>query len=249
MPTGGTITIETSVVPPERKHGSRYTLNNTALVQLSITDTGVGMSPETQKHIFEPFFTTKTEGKGTGLGLATVWGCVKQSGASISVSSKEGVGTTFNIRFPIANGSFDTSVDVISEPIEGTLGTQTTILIAEDDASVRQQVKSSLIHAGYTILEAMDGLHALELLNQHDDQIQLLITDVLMPRMNGRDLALRISDMRSTIQVLYISGCPRDVITDRGVLIEGVYFLEKPFDGNDLILTVRQILSSQERVM
>src|SRR5215213_9906854 len=202
MPTGGTITIETSVVTPERKHGTRHTLNKkTPLVQLSITDTGVGMSPDTQKHIFEPFFTTKSEGKGTGLGLATVWGCVKQSGASISVSSKEGVGTTFNIHFPIANGSFDTSVDVISEPIEGILSTQTTILIAEDDASVRQQVKSSLIHAGYTILEAIDGLHALELLNQHDDQIQLLITDVLMPRMNGRDLALRISDMRSTIQV------------------------------------------------
>lgn len=250
MPTGGTITIETSVVTPERKHGTRHTLNKkTPLVQLSITDTGVGMSPDTQKHIFEPFFTTKSEGKGTGLGLATVWGCVKQSGASISVSSKEGVGTTFNIHFPIANGSFDTSVDVISEPIQGRLGTQTTILIAEDDASVRQQVKDSLIHAGYTILEAIDGLHALELLNEYDDQIQLLITDVLMPRMNGRDLALRISDLRSTIQVLYISGCPRDVITDRGVLIEGVNFLEKPFDGNDLVLTVRQILSSQERVM
>jgi CheY-like chemotaxis protein len=207
------------------------------------------MSPEIQKKIFLPFFTTKSEGKGTGLGLSTVEGLANQSGASICVSSTEGQGTTFKLHFPVANGSFDTSVDVISEPIEGTLTTQTTILLAEDDAAVRQQVKDSLIHAGYTILEAMDGLHALELLNQYDDQIQLLITDVLMPRMNGRDLALRISDLRSTIQVLYISGCPRDVITDRGVLIEGVNFLEKPFDGNDLVLTVRQILGSQERVM
>ena len=250
MPTGGTITIETSVVNPDKRHGKKHPLNDsTPHVQLSITDTGVGMSPEIQKKIFLPFFTTKSEGKGTGLGLSTVWGLANQSGASISVSSTEGKGTTFTLHFPVANGSFDTSVDVIYEPIEGTLSTQTTILLAEDDASVRQQVKDSLIHAGYTILEAMDGLHALELLDQYDDQIQLLITDVLMPRMNGRDLALRISDLRSTIQVLYISGCPRDVITDRGVLIEGVNFLEKPFDGNDLVLTVRQILSSQERVM
>ncbi len=246
MPNGGTITIETSVVHLDRKHGKKHTPNrNNRHVQLSITDTGIGMSSEIQKHIFEPFFTTKTEGKGTGLGLAHVWGCVEQSEAFISVSSKEGEGTTFNIQFPIAKVSEERpSIEPTSEPIQRIQGTQ-TILIAEDDASVRQVVRDSLIHAGYTILEAIDGLHALELLKDH--QIHLLITDVLMPKMNGRDLALRISELRSTVQVLYISGYPTDVITNRGgVLIDGVNFLTKPFSSNELLHSVRQILSSDE---
>ncbi len=249
MPTGGTITIETSVVYLDKKHAKRQTANkNNPHVQLSITDTGIGMSSEIQKHIFEPFFTTKSEGKGTGLGLATVWGCVKQSGGSISVSSKEGQGTTFHIQFPVAKDpSFEQSVDATSEPIEGLHGTQ-TILIAEDDASVRQVVKDSLSNAGYTILEAINGVHALELIQEHSDEIQLLITDVLMPQMNGRDLALRISQARSTVQVLYISGYPSDVITDRGVLLDGVNFLTKPFTGNDLLHAVRQILNPKEIV-
>jgi PAS domain S-box len=247
MPTGGTITIETSVVYLDRKHAKTQSTKNNPHVQLSITDTGIGMSSEIQKHIFEPFFTTKGEGKGTGLGLATVLGVVKQSGGSISVSSKEGEGTTFHIQFPLAKDpSFEPSVDATPEPIEGLHGTQ-TILIAEDDASVRQVLKDSLTHAGYTILEAIDGAHALELLKEYNDQIQLLITDVLMPKMNGRDLALRISDLRSAVQVLYISGYPKDVITDRGgVLIDGVNFLTKPFSGNDLLHTVRQILTPKE---
>jgi|SRR5215213_1354225 len=250
MLTGGTITIETSLVYLDRKHAKKHTLNkNNAHVQLSITDTGIGMSAATQRHIFEPFFTTKGETNGTGLGLSTVYGCVKQSGGSISVSSKEGEGTTFNIQFPVAQRpSFETSVETTFEPIEGLHGTE-TILIAEDDASVRQGLKDSLTHAGYTILEAVDGMHALELLSQYNEEIHLLITDVLMPHMNGRDLALRISDMRSTVRVLCISGYPRDVITDRsGGVLDGVNFLAKPFSGNELLHTVRQILTSQEMV-
>ena len=250
MPTGGTITIETKVVSLDRRKAKAATSNkNNAHVQLSITDTGIGMSSETQKHIFDPFFTTKSEHKGTGLGLAMVYGCVKQSGGSISVSSKERNGSTFNIQFPVAKGpAFEPSVDT-SEPINEVHGTE-TILIAEDDASVRQAVKDALTHAGYTILEANDGLHALELITQHNDQIHLLITDVLMPKMNGRDLALRISDSRSTVEVLYISGYPKEVITDRGgVLMDAVtHFLPKPFSGNDLLEKVRTILSSQERL-
>jgi PAS domain S-box-containing protein len=250
MPTGGTITIQTSVVYLDRKHTKKHSLNrNNAHVQLSITDTGIGMSSETQRHIFEPFFTTKGEKNGTGLGLSTVYGCVKQSGGSISVSSKEGEGTTFHIQFPVAQRhSFETSLDTTLEPSEGLQGTE-TILIAEDDASVRQGLKDALTHAGYTILEAVDGLHALELLNEYNEQIQLLITDVLMPQMNGRDLALRISDIRTTVRVLYISGYPRDVITDRGGgVLDGVNFLAKPYNGNELLHTVRQILTSQEMV-
>lgn len=245
MPNGGTITIETSVVHLDKKQGKKQTSNRNPYVQLSITDTGIGMSSEIQQHIFEPFFTTKSEEKGTGLGLAHVWGCVEQSEGFITVSSKEGEGTTFNIQFPVANTiSFETSIELISNPNQQIQGTQ-TVLIAEDNPDVRQRVKDWLNGAGYTTLEAIDGVHALELLN--DQQIHLLITDVLMPKMNGRDLALRILDLRPTAQVLFISGYPTDIITDRGgVLIEGVHFLSKPFDRNELLHSVHQILTSKE---
>jgi len=249
MPSGGTITIETSKVSSEKKQGRKQTPNTTnSLVQLSISDTGIGMNSELRKHIFEPFFTTKPEGKGTGLGLATVHGSVKQSGGSISVTSEEGDGTTFRIRFPIAKdqSSFETPIDSKLVPLEELHGTQ-TILIAEDDASVRQVLKDALSDAGYTILEAVNGSDALELFRQHNEQIQLVITDVLMPQMNGRDLALLTSTMRS-VHVLYISGHPRDEITHRGVLLDGVNFLAKPFEGKDLLYTVRQILTEQEIV-
>lgn len=249
MPSGGTITIETSKVSSEKKQGKKQTQNETTpLVQLSISDTGIGMNSELRKHIFEPFFTTKPEGKGTGLGLATVHGSVKQSGGSISVTSEEGEGTTFCIRFPIAkdHSSFETPIDSELVPLEELHGSQ-TILIAEDDASVRQVLKDALSDAGYTILEAVNGLDALELFKQHNEQIHLVITDVLMPQMNGRDLALLTSTMRS-VHVLYISGHPRDEITHRGVLLDGVNFLAKPFEGKDLLYTVRQILTEQEIV-
>ena len=236
MPTGGTITIDTSIVYPGRKKKQK----NNPHVQLAITDTGIGMSPETQKHIFEPFFTTKAEGKGTGLGLFTTYGYVKQFGGSISVSSKEGEGSTFQIQFPVTKrASSESSLDTTPEPIEELHGTQ-TILIAEDDESVRQVVKNSLTHAGYTVLEAINGAHALELLSQTNDPVELLITDVKMPQLNGHDLALRIS---GTVRVLYISGYSRDVITDPGSLIDGVNFLKKPFNSHQLLHIVRKILS------
>lgn len=249
MPSGGTITIETSRVPSEKKQGRKQTPNTTnPMVELSISDTGTGMNPELRKHIFEPFFTTKPEGKGTGLGLAVVDGLVKQSGASISVTSEEGEGTTFRIRFPIAQDQSlcETPIDSTLIPLEELHGTQ-TILIAEDDPSVRQTIKDALTDAGYTILEAINGVDALELFRQHNEQIELVITDVLMPQMNGRELALQTSSMRS-VHILYISGHPRDEITHRGVLLDGVNFLAKPFEGKDLLYTVRQILTAQEIV-
>jgi two-component system cell cycle sensor histidine kinase/response regulator CckA len=240
MPTGGTIIIETSVVYPGRKYAKKQ--KNNPHVQLSIMDTGIGMSSDIQKHIFEPFFTTKAEGKGTGLGLFTTYGYVKGFGGSISVSSKEGKGSTFQIQFPVSTSpSSESSFDTTPEPIEQVHGTQTqTILIAEDDESVRQVVKNSLTHAGYTVLEAINGAQALELLSQRNDPVELLITDVKMPQMNGHDLALRIS---GTVRVLYISGYSRDVITDPGSLIDGVNFLKKPFNSHQLLHIVRKILS------
>jgi CheY-like chemotaxis protein len=201
------------------------------------------MSPETQKQVFDPFFTTKPE--GTGLGLAMAFGYVKQSGGSISVFSKEGEGSTFQIQFPVAKGNLsETAIETTPELIEGVDGTQ-TILIAEDDDSVRQVVKNALTHAGYTVLEAFNGVHALELFREHGDQVQLLITDVKMPQMNGHDLALQIS---GTVHVLFISGYSRDVITDPGFLIDGVNLLTKPFTGNQLLQAVRKILSLPKTV-
>jgi CheY-like chemotaxis protein len=236
MPDGGTITIETSIVYPGRKQAKKH--NNNAQVQLLITDTGIGMSPETQKHVFDPFFTTKPE--GTGLGLSTTVGYVQQSGGSISVLSKEGEGSTFQIQFPVAKGDIsETIIETAPEIIQAVHGTQ-TILIAEDDEPVRQVVKNSLTHAGYTVLEAFNGVHALELLREHGDQVQLLITDVKMPQMNGRDLALQIS---GTVHVLFISGYSQDVITDPEFLIDGVNLLTKPFTGSQLLQAVRKILS------
>jgi nitrogen-specific signal transduction histidine kinase/ActR/RegA family two-component response regulator len=248
IPNVGTITIETSVVDPDWKQARKQTINrNHRLVQLSISDTGIGMSPEVQKHIFEPFFTTKGEG-GTGLGLATVYGCVKQSGGSISVDSTEGQGSTFHIQFPVAkHDSSEVTVDTKPDAVDGLHGTQ-TILIAEDDPSLRQVLKEELSNAGYTIIEAINGADAWELFKQHNERIQLVITDVLMPKMNGRDLALLISDIQSAVHVLYISGYPKDVITNHGVLREEVHFLAKPFDGNDLLHTVRQIFTEQDVV-
>jgi PAS domain S-box-containing protein len=237
MPKGGTITIKTSIVYPGRKQAKK---KNNAHVQLLVTDTGTGLSPEIQKHIFEPFFTTKAEGKGTGLGLFTTYGYVEQFGGSISVSSKEREGSTFQIHFPVAKGGSisELSPDSTPEPIEQLHGTQ-TILIAEDDESVRTVVKDALTHAGYTVLEANNGVQALELLSTHDDEVHLLITDVKMPQMNGRDLALSIS---GTVRVLYISGYPTDVITDPGFL-KDANFLKKPFSSSQLLHTVRNILS------
>jgi len=236
MPDGGTITIETSIVYLGRKQSKKQ--KNNAHVLLSITDTGIGMSPETQKQVFDPFFTTKPE--GTGLGLAMAFGYANQAGGSISVFSKEGEGSTFQIQFPAAKGNVsETAIETPPEAIERVHGTQ-TILVAEDDEPVRQVVKNSLTHAGYTVFEALNGVHALELLKEHKDQVQLVITDCRMPQMNGQDLALQIS---GTVPVLFISGYSRDVITDPGFLVDGLNLLTKPFTGNQLLQAVRKILS------
>jgi two-component system cell cycle sensor histidine kinase/response regulator CckA len=247
MPQGGKIIIETSVVYLDKKCPQQYSKIKThPHIQLSITDTGTGMSAETQKHIFEPFFTTKEEGKGTGLGLATVFGSVKQSRGYIWVHSKEGEGTVFKIHFPIAKEHLDILPEHRTEATDDRKGTQ-TILIAEDDHTVRQVLRDALHFSGYKILEAANGGDGWELFQQHQDDIQLVITDVLMPKMNGRKLALLINTIRPTVRIIYISGHPTDAITDRGgVLLEGVDFLEKPFTNNDVIRKVREVLGSSE---
>ncbi len=244
MPQGGKLTIETTNVDLD----VTYTMEHTAVspgpyVLLTVSDTGVGMDEETQRRIFEPFFTTKQTGTGTGLGLATVYGIVKQSGGFIWVYSEPGHGTTFKIYLPR-----------VDEPAEaeqrGTTpqyvhGTE-TVLLAEDAGPLRAVARQILKREGYTVLEAPDGKSALEGAAAHDGPIHLLITDVIMPEMSGRQLAERLKQQRPELKVLFVSGYTDDAIIRHGVLEPGIAFLQKPFSPELLARKVREVLDSPQ---
>jgi PAS domain S-box-containing protein len=241
MPTGGKLTIQTnsvildetaSTVAPEAKSG-RYVL-------LAFSDTGVGMTPEVKARIFEPFFTTKGLGKGTGLGLATVYGIVQQSGGFISVYSEPGRGTTFKLYFPVAAGWASNSHHGTKSQSRGT----ETILLVEDEDAVRMLVGTMLRHAGYTVLDASRGSVALRLAGEHAGPIHLLITDVVMPEMDGRELVERLARLRPGIRVLYLSGYTDDAVVRHGVLQAEVAFLQKPFTMAALTIKVREVLET-----
>ena len=240
MPGGGRLTIATANMdmddayvqdhPPAR--AGRY-------VMLAVSDTGTGMDAGTQAHIFEPFFTTKPFGKGTGLGLATVYGIVKQSGGFIWVYSEPGHGTTFKIYFPWAGGSAERSAAALAaKPQQGT----ETVLVVEDAASVRSVMRQVLERYGYAVLEAPDGATALQLAAKHHSPIHLLLTDVVMPGVSGRQLADRLLRLRPGIKVLYASGYTDDAIIHHGLLEPGIAYLQKPFTRDALALKVRAVL-------
>lgn len=239
MPTGGKLTIETSAVTlddmaatfaPEARPG-RYTL-------LAVTDTGVGMTPEVQARLFEPFFTTKGPGQGTGLGLATVYGIVRQSGGFIAVYSEPGRGTTFKLYFPVTERpALKRHRSVQSMP----RGTE-TILLVEDEDAVRAMVRTVLRQAGYTVLDAGRASKALRLAGAHAGPIHLLITDVVMPEMGGRELVERLARVRPDLRVLYLSGYTDDAVVRHGVLHAEVAFLQKPFTLAALTTKVREVL-------
>ncbi|MDB5311612.1 MAG: Histidine kinase [Gemmataceae bacterium] len=244
MPTGGTLAIETgnvkldetTAMDPEAKPG-RY-------VRLAVTDTGAGMTPEIQAHIFEPFFTTKGPGKGTGLGLATVYGIVKQSGGFISVSSEPGRGTAFKIYFPLAQGRVPTGKSFPGlKPV--ARGTETVLLVEDEDA-LRSMVRVVLQQVGYTVLEASRGTIAIRLAGEHPGPVHLLITDVVMPEMGGRQLVERLARLRPDIKVLYLSGYTDDAVVRHGVLQADVAFLQKPFTMAALTNRVREVLDSTD---
>ncbi|SRR5579871_1897699 len=245
MPAGGKLTIETSNVSLDEEYARFHApLRPGNYVMLAISDTGAGMDSETQSHIFEPFFTTKGP-KGTGLGLSTVYGIVKQSGGYIWVYSEPGKGTTFKIYFPRVAQVSESAVQVATpvEPVAAEPGTE-TVLLVEDEANLRYLARQFLEKQGYRVIEAADGAVAMQVAVAHEGTIHLLLTDVIMPGMNGRELAQRISEIRPNVKVLYMSGYTENVIGRNGTLDEGVHLLSKPFTLHELKRKVRQVLDS-----
>ena len=206
---------------------------------LQITDSGIGMDKEIQSRVFDPFFTTKEE--GSGLGLATVYGLVKQSGGHIWLYSEPGMGTTFKLFFPITSAPITSSVESVDVPSFMGTGTE-TILLVEDTEMVRSLVTTLLDSYGYEVLAAASGPEAIEIADQPDRSIDLLMTDVVMPRMNGRELADRLTATRPELKVLFTSGYPSDTVVRHGIAEARTAFIEKPYLPDDLARMVRDIL-------
>jgi len=245
MPAGGKLTLETSNVSLDEDYARFHApLKPGNYVMLAISDTGAGMDAETQSHIFEPFFTTKGT-KGTGLGLSTVYGIVKQSGGYIWVYSEQEKGTTFKIYLPRIADKAESPVQVVApkEVPAAEPGTE-TILLVEDEANLRYLAGQFLEKQGYRVVEAADGAAAMQIAVAHEGVIHLLLTDVIMPGMNGRELAQRISEIRPNVKVLYMSGYTENVIGHNGMLDAGVRLLQKPFNLRDLKAKVREVLDS-----
>jgi PAS domain S-box-containing protein len=243
MPNGGTLTFttENAVVLAESAEQGVFAVKAGEYVLLRVCDTGVGMSEETQRQIFEPFFTTKEVGKGTGLGLATAYGIVKQSGGYVKVRTAVGKGAEFMIYLPrtdsIAN-KVAHSATRSDQPATGT------VLIAEDESGVRRALQRMLFSAGYTVITAADGTEALDLFAARGNDIDLLITDLVMPGMGGRELARRCCALRSELRVIYVSGYTRDSLLSQETFEEGTEFIEKPFTSEAILERISRVLHS-----
>jgi signal transduction histidine kinase len=241
MPQGGKLTIETANVELDEVYAQGHVgVRPGFYVRVAVSDTGLGMSPEVRERIFEPFFTTKEKGKGTGLGLSTVYGIVKQSGGSIWAYSEPGVGTVFKVYLPR-----------VDEPLEEERERKKreelprggeTVLVAEDEEDVRSLVVQILKRQGYKVLEAVNGGEALITCEKHKGKIHLLVTDVVMPGMSGRELTERLLVLHPEMKVLYMSGYTDDTVVRYGVLVGEINFMQKPFSVDTLTKKVREVL-------
>jgi two-component system, cell cycle sensor histidine kinase and response regulator CckA len=242
MPDGGLLTIETADVFLDESYARKHPgVTSGPYVMLAVSDTGSGMSPEVQQHLFEPFFTTKPKDKGTGLGLATVYGAVQQAGGSIQVESDVGHGTSFRIYLPRVEASTH-SIPLELGPGAVPSGTE-TVLLVEDEPIVMRLAELVLIRLGYTVLSAPSAVDAVQMARTHQGEIHLLMTDVVMPQMNGRMVAEQIQKLRPRIRVLYTSGYTEDVIQHHGVLEEGIHFIGKPYTTEALAAKLREALA------
>ncbi|MGZ3489258.1 MAG: PAS domain S-box protein [Isosphaeraceae bacterium] len=244
MPTGGQLTLETANAELDDAYTREYpAVQPGRYVMLAVSDTGIGMSADTQAHIFEPFFTTKEVGKGTGLGLSTVYGIVKMSAGYIWVYSEPDRGTTFKIYFPRVDQPAE-EVRAETRPAGVQRGSE-TILLVEDNEQVRQLTSEVLADSGYKMLLAASPEEALALCRAHHPDIQLLVTDVILPGMNGPQLAAQVKQISSRTRVLYVSGYTSNAIVHYGVLDPGLWFLAKPFSLSELVAKVRQVLDAE----
>ena len=242
MPLGGEITIETSPVVLEHDTpGLGPTVSPGPYARLSIADSGHGMPREISQRVFEPFFTTKEAGKGTGLGLSIVYGIVTQAGGHIEVYSEVGQGTVFKLYFPAAASGSRATETAAASVLRG--GSE-TILLVEDEHAVRSLAATVLRSRGYHVIEAADGLEALEQVAQFEGRLDLLLTDVVLPRMNGRELATRLAAEQPGLKVLYMSGYTQDAVLRYGVEQAEIALLQKPYSPARLAARVREILDS-----
>ncbi len=247
MKTGGRLTIRTHNIHLDQRTAPQISVSLAAgdYVELSVADTGVGMDEEIKSRIFEPFFTTKGPGKGTGLGLATVYGIVRQTGGGISVESKPGEGSTFRIYLPLERAPVDYSRP-LAPPLETTQNFE-TVLVVEDEEIVRELVCAVLAEQNYKILCATDGIEALHLAAKFEGRIHLLVTDVIMPRMNGPELAEQLVAARPDTKVLFITGYSDNDIGDHGVLDARIELLQKPFTPQALARKIRDVIEEREQ--
>jgi signal transduction histidine kinase/CheY-like chemotaxis protein len=246
MPKGGRITLETANVELREDHARRHIgVTTGSYAMLTVTDTGTGMDPETQSHIFEPFFTTKEPGQGTGLGLATVYGIVRQSGGSISVDSEPGEGSTFTIYLPRVQEAPEKREAASLPPARGS----ETLLVVEDENEVRVLVQKILEDYGYIVLSAGTIAEALRIAERHAGPIHLLVTDMVMPQMSGSELAECLRSLRPEVAALYMSGYTDHAIVNDGRSGHGAPFIQKPFTPDALARKVREVLDSRTHEM
>ena len=249
MPKGGKLTLETANMYLDGNYFRNYGIKEEqpgSYVILVVRDTGIGMNKKTKERIFEPFFTTKEQGKGTGLGMSTVYGIVKQNNGFIWVSSEPGQGSIFNVCLPRAKGGVEEEKEEKERISVSEFGGSETVLIVEDDDGLRKHMRTVLKRNGYKVLEAENGKDALRISKEYDGPIELMITDVVMPKMGGKETAERLQPLYPQMKVIYMSGYTDDAIVHHGVLKSGLNFLEKPFSPEGLARKVREVLNKKQ---